>query len=119
MPKRSLLIVLSIVLLVACLLPAGPAKVDYRKVDQEIQARNAARMDNGGRIRLELLDEKVFKDRRTYPPDVVDGSVHSRQVITGVPYRFHIDLVDELPIEAIHFICSDYANEQSPKDITV
>ncbi|HUS91649.1 MAG TPA: heparinase II/III family protein [Phycisphaerae bacterium] len=119
MPRRSLLIVLSVVLLAACLLPAGPAKVDYRKVDSEIQARNAARMDNGGRISLELLDEKVFKDRRTYPPDVVDGSVHSRQVITGVPYRFRIDLVDELPIEAIHFICSDYANEQSPKDVSV
>ncbi|MGB2823534.1 MAG: hypothetical protein WBF17_21320, partial [Phycisphaerae bacterium] len=119
MPQRSILILLSAVLLVPGLLPAKPEKVDPRKLDGEIQAHNAARMDRGGRIRLELLDEKVFKDRRTFPPDVVDGSVHSRQVITGVPYRFRIDLVDELPIETIHFICSDYANEQSPKDITV
>ena len=119
MTQRSVPILLIAVLLVPDLLPAGPGKVDYRKVDREIQARNAARMDRGGRIRLELLDEKVFKDRRTFPPHVVDGDVHSRQVITGVPYRFRMDLVDELPIDAIHFICSDYTNEQSPKDVTV
>ena len=65
------------------------------------------------------MADKVVKDRRTFPPHVVDGNVHSRQVITGVPYRFRIDLVDELPIDAIHFICSDYTNEQSPKDVTV
>ena len=103
-----------VLLITASLAWAGAQKVDPRKVDREIQARNAARMDKGGRIRLELLGEKVFKDRRTFPPDVVDGNVHSRQVITGVPYRLHIDLVDELPVEAIHFICSDYAAEQSP-----
>jgi hypothetical protein len=106
-------------LLLPTVLEAGARKVDYRKRDRELQSRNAARLDKGGRIRLELLDDKVFKDRRTFPPDVVDGNVHSRQVITGVPYRFHIDLVDELPIEAIHFICSDYTAEQCPKDIRV
>jgi len=100
-------------------LRAQPAKTDYRTIDREIQAHNAARMDNGGRIRLELLDEKVVKDRRTFPPHVVDGDVHSRQVVTGVPYRFRIDLVDELPVDAIHFVCSDYTNEQSPKDVKV
>jgi hypothetical protein len=119
MTERSVAILLSTVLLAPGLLWAGSGKVDYRKADREIQARNAARMDKGGRIRLELLDEKVVKDRRTFPPHVVDGDVHSRQVITGVPYRFRIELVDELPVTAIHFICSDYANEQSPKDVTV
>ena len=112
-------VMLTVLLLLPAMARAGAEKVDHRKVDREIQARNAARMDKGGRIRLELLDEKVFKDRRTFPPHVVDGDVHSRQVITGVPYRFHIDLVDELPIEAIHFVCSDYTAEQSPKDIEV
>ncbi|NQT52301.1 hypothetical protein HQ576_09640, partial [bacterium] len=112
-------VMLLAVLMVPGVVTAGAKKIDHRKVDRELQARNAARLDKGGRIRLELLDDKVFKDRRTFPPDVVDGNVHSRQVITGVPYRFHIDLVDELPVEAIHFICSDYAAEQCPKDIEV
>ena len=62
---------------------APKAKVDYRKTDRELQARNAARLDNGGRIRLELLAPNVIKDRRTFPPDVVDGNTHSRQVVTG------------------------------------
>ena len=81
-------VILLAVLMVPGVLTAGAKKIDHRKVDRELQARNAARLDNGGRIRLELLDDKVFKDRRTFPPDVVDGNVHSRQVITGVPYRF-------------------------------
>ncbi len=113
----------STILSLLALLPAAgeakPEKVDHRKIDRDIQAHNAARMDNGGRIRLELLGKDVHKDRRTHPPHVVDGDVHSRQVITGVPYRFHIDLIDELPIEAIHFICSDYTSEQCPKDVVV
>ena len=119
MTRRSVPIVAAAVLLAAGLLPAGPAKVDHRKVDRQIQSRNAARLDKGGRIRLELLGKGVVKDRRTFPPHVVDGDVHSRQVVTGAPYRFRIDLVDELPVEAIHFICSDYVNEQSPKDVAV
>ncbi len=98
---------------------AAPNRVDPRQADRDIQAHNAARLDNGGRIRLELLDEKVIKDRQTFPPDVVDGNVHSRQVITGAPYRFHIDLVAELSLDAIHFIDSDYASEQCPCDVEV
>jgi len=98
---------------------AQSSKVDYRKIDRELQLRNAARLDNGGRIRLELLASDVFKDARTSPPAVVDGNVHSRQVVTGAPYRFHIELIDELPIEAIYLIDSDYVNETCPKDIEV
>ncbi len=103
----------------ACSLSAQEKKVDFRKVDDELQSRNAARLDNGGRIRLALLSDDVFKDRRTFPPDVVDGNVHSRQVMTGAPYRFHIDFVDELPIETINFICSDYATEVCPEKVQV
>ncbi|MBN2449405.1 MAG: heparinase II/III family protein [Lentisphaeria bacterium] len=100
-------------------LPAQQRPPDFRALDRDLQARNAARLDKGGRIRLELLADNVIKDRQTFPPDVVDGNVHSRQVITGAPYRFHITLVDELPIEAVHFICSDYALETCPRQVEV
>jgi len=116
MTQRATLLAVLLIPSLAC---AAAQKVDHGKIDRDIQAHNAARLDKGGRIRLELLDPKVFKDRRTFPPDVVDGNVHSRQVITGAPYRFHIDLVDELPVDAIHFICSDYTAEQCPREVEV
>ena len=114
MAQRSVLISLSAVLLCPGLLPGKPAKVDYRKVDREIQAHNAARMDKGGRIRLELLGEKVVKDRRTFPPHVVDGDVHSRQVITGVPYRFRACFSNSSRARSSQFISRRLSSQPLP-----
>ena len=52
MTQNSVLIALGAIVLAPGLLSAESEKVDYRKADSEIQARNAARMDRGGRIRV-------------------------------------------------------------------
>ncbi|MGD0089076.1 MAG: heparinase II/III family protein [Planctomycetota bacterium] len=85
--------------------------------EKEIQAHNAARLDNGGRVTLQLLGPNVGQDKRNSPDESADGDVHSRCVVWGVPYAFRIELVDKLPVTEVNFICSDYALEESPKDI--
>ncbi|MBM4047281.1 MAG: hypothetical protein FJ279_19425, partial [Planctomycetes bacterium] len=88
-----------------------------QQVEQEIQAHNAARADKGGRVALQLLGPEAGKDHRTTPEDSADGDVHSRCVVWGTPYAFRIELVDKLPVTEVNFICSDYALEESPKDV--
>ncbi len=109
---------LLVTLTVGSNLPAQSV-AEIRREDAAIQARNAARVDKGGRILLETLAPNVVKDRNTHPETVIDGNVHSRQVMTGAPYRFRIDLIDELPIDTINLICSDYSAEVSPKDVEI
>jgi len=112
---------------VACLLAtltafsSLPAQslAEIRREDAAIQARNAARIDKGGRILLTTLSADVIKDRNTQPEGVIDGNVHTRQVMTGAPYRFRIELIDELPIDTINLICSDYEAEVCPKDVEI
>ncbi|MFQ5809223.1 MAG: heparinase II/III family protein, partial [Armatimonadota bacterium] len=87
--------------------------------EKDIQAHNAARLDNGGRLSLELLSPKGGKDPRTMPQDSADGNAHTRCVTWNPPYAFRIELVDMLPVTHISFICSDYEIEQSPKDIEI
>ena len=96
---------------------AEPKPKSPQAVEQEIQAHNAARLDKGGRVTLQLLGPDVGQDKRNTPDDSADGDVHSRCVVWGVPYAFRIELVDKLPVTEVNFICSDYANEESPKDI--
>ena len=110
---------LAVVLSAAHAQEPNPPKIDYRKVESDIQAHNAARIDKGGTVTVTLLDDKVVKDRRTQAEDVVDGSVHTRLVMTGTPYRYRMELIDQLPVNQINFICSDYTTETTPKDVEI
>jgi len=91
----------------------------WRQIEKDIQAQNAARIDKGGRISLELIGPQAGKDRVTGPEAAVDGNPHSRCVTWGVPIMYRIELVDKLPVTEINFICSDYASGESPKDVEV
>ena len=101
--------------------PAAPKvkPADRRAAEKAIQAHNAARIDNGGRIALELLGEKTGKDKVTMPEACVDGNPRTRCVTWGTPIQYRIDLVGKLPITQVNFICEDSAQSQSPKDIEV
>ncbi len=92
---------------------------NWRQIEKEIQAHNAARTENGGRISLRLLGEEAGKDSSTMPEAAVDGNVHTRCVTWGVPILYRIELIDRLPVTQVNFICSDYASAESPKDILV
>ncbi|MCY3024449.1 MAG: heparinase II/III family protein [Planctomycetota bacterium] len=96
---------------------AEPKPKSPQAAEQEIQAHNAARTDKGGRVSLQLLGPDTGQDKRNQPDDSTDGDVHTRCVVWGVPYAFRIELVDKLPVTEVNFICSDYATEESPKDI--
>ena len=96
---------------------AEPKPKSPQAVEQEIQAHNAARLDKGGRVTLQLLGPNTGQDKRNTPDDSADGDVHTRCVVWGVPYAFRIELLDKLPVSDVNFICSDYATEESPKDI--
>ena len=104
------------------LLSAGPALAqtarNWRKESVDIQAHNAARIDNGGRIALRLVGEGAGKDRNTMPEALMDGSARSRCVTWGVPIVYRIELVARLPVTHVNFICSNQAGE-SPKDVEV
>ncbi len=95
------------------------AKVNWRKIEAGIQAHNAARVDNGGRVSIELIGKNSSLDRRSLPLHSADGNTHTRCVVIGLPYKFRIELVDKLPISEINFICSDYDTEQTPKDVEI
>ncbi|MFQ6130642.1 MAG: heparinase II/III family protein [Armatimonadota bacterium] len=96
-----------------------PALPQPAPSEKDIQAHNAARLENGGRVSLELLSPQGGKDARTMPQDSADGNAHTRCVTWGPPYAFRIELVDKLPVTVINFICSDYEAEQSPKEIEI
>jgi hypothetical protein len=98
---------------------AEPRPKKPQSAEQGIQAHNAARTDKGGRVTLQLLGPSAGQDKRNTPEDIADGDVHTRCVVWGAPYAFRIELVDKLPVTEVNFICSDYANEESPKDIEV
>jgi hypothetical protein len=92
---------------------------DTRQAEEQVQAHNAARIDNGGRISLELIGPDTGKDRDTMPDQAVDGNPHTRCVTWGVPVRYRIELIARLPVTEVSFICCDYTTEESPKDIEV
>jgi len=98
---------------------AEPRPKSPQAVEQELQAHNGARTDRGGRVTLQLLGPDVGQDKRNTPDECADGDVHTRCVVWGVPYAFRIELVDKLPVTEVNFVCSDYATEESPKDIEV
>lgn len=98
---------------------AQAARRNWRQENAEIQARNAARIDKGGRIGLELVGEGAGKDRTTGPEALVDGNPNSWCVTWGTPVRYRIDLVAALPITQINFMCSKYNTAQTPKDIEI
>jgi len=104
-------------------LSAGPAwaqaKRNWRQVEAELQAHNAALQKNGGRVRVELLGEECGIDRNSMPEHSADGNPRSRCVTWGVPVLYRIDLVDKLPVTHIHFICSDYTTEAAMKDLEI
>ena len=79
---------------------------------------NAAVERAGARVSAEV-GPKVVPDKRTTPWDACDGNLHSRYVVTGVPYTIKIELVDALPVEKVSFAQSDYESEAAPKDITI
>lgn len=99
--------------------PAGAQARNWRQAEKEIQNHNAARVDKGGRISLELLGEGTGKDKVTMPEAAVDGNAHTRCVTWGVPVRYRIELVAKLPVTQVNFICEDSAVSESPKDIEV
>lgn len=99
---------------------AAPAKRrNWRQENEEIQAHNAARIDKGGRISLDLIGEGAGKDRVTGPEALVDGNPNSWCVTWGTPIRYRIDLVAALPVKQINFMCSKYDTAQTPKDIEI
>ena len=97
---------------------AAQATKNWREVEKDIRAHNAARLDKGGRISLRLLGEGAGKDRNTMPEAAVDGNPRTRCVTWGVPVLYRIELVDKLPVTHVNFICTNYTGE-SPKDIEV
>ncbi|NLF30582.1 MAG: alginate lyase family protein [Planctomycetes bacterium] len=118
-PERLALVVAFVV--VACLSTARAqqqARRNWRQVEQEIRAHNAALQPNGGRVGVELLSDDAGIDRNTGPEQIADGNTHSRCVLWG-RYRVRIDLVEALPISQINFICSDGQVEASPRDLEV
>ncbi len=114
------LVLLTFALIQPCL-AAGrkPPRVNYRKLEAQIQVHNAARQDKGGRVSVDLIGPKTGMDRRAMAQQSADGNVHSRCVTWGVPIRFRIELVGKLPVSEINFIRSDYAIEETPKDVEI
>lgn len=79
---------------------------------------NAAQRKYGAAFSLEA-GAGVKKNGGTPVDAVFDGSVHSRCVVTGVPYTFVIELFDKLPIEKIAFAHDDSEAEAAAKEIEI
>ena len=87
--------------------PAAPAK-----------QWNATLRDYGARVSL-TVGTGVRKDPQTEPDATFDNDVHTRQVVTGAPYTFTIELPFRVPIDHLAFADSDYATEEAPKEIEI
>lgn len=91
---------------------ANPARAAAPKLS------NAALRQYGARVSLSV-GPGARADARTEPGDACDNNVHSRQVVTGVPYTFTIELPFRLPVDRLAFADSDYESEQAPKDLEI
>jgi Heparinase II/III-like protein/Alginate lyase len=121
MARRATLLLtsLGLVLLVYSGVAEAQAKKNWRQIEKDVQAHNAARVSNGGSVSLKLEGKAAGKDRNTMPESAVDGNVHSRCVTWGTPRTYRIRLVDRLPITHLNFILSDYPTCQAPKDLEI
>ncbi len=87
-------------------------------------AKSAAKLTNatlpeyGARISLSV-GAGARKDPNTSPDASFDGSLHSRQVVSGAPYTFTVELPFRVMIERLAFADSDYETEMAPKDIEI
>jgi hypothetical protein len=79
---------------------------------------NAASRQLGARFSL-TTGTGVRKDPQTEPEATFDNNTHSRQVVSGVPYTFTIELPFRLPVEQISFANSDYETEVAPKELEI
>lgn len=79
---------------------------------------NAASAALGALIRLELSKDATV-NRETPPDQTFDLNCHSRCVITGVPYTFHVELPETMEVDCIAFAHSDYETEAAPKDVII
>ncbi|MCI5133611.1 MAG: hypothetical protein D3920_00780 [Candidatus Electrothrix sp. AW2] len=86
---------------------------------QQTTMQNAALAKNGGRVSLRL-GPTAGKNAQTPPQSIADGNIHTRCVTHGTPpVTYRIDLITQLPIQEINFITSDYALEETPKEIEI
>ncbi|MCW8132735.1 MAG: heparinase II/III family protein, partial [Planctomycetota bacterium] len=79
---------------------------------------NAALEAMGASVRF-TAPKEVSRNKETAPEASFDGDVHSRCVVSGVPYTFEVELVEALPVDAIAFADSDYESEEAPKDVII
>ncbi len=107
---KAVSLLLTIVLLVAA--------TATRAAAQE-KLTNAALLKNGGTITHEKLGPDAGNDAKSSPEASADGNMRSRHVIWGAPHAFHIELVQKMPVKEVNFVCTNYNNEISPKDIVI
>ena len=105
------------ILLVACAMPLiAFSGAPTHAADAKLT--NAALPEFGGRISLSV-GVGARKDPNTSPEASFDGNLHSRQVVSGAPYTFTIELPFRVMIERLAFADSDYETEMAPKDIEI
>lgn len=105
----------SLALCAAALIASTGAGVPLRAAGAPV---NAALRQYGARVSV-TAGPGVRKDPRTEPEAAFDNNIHTRQVMTGVPYTFSIELPLRLPVDRIAFAHSDYETEQAPKDVEI
>ncbi|MCI5150912.1 MAG: hypothetical protein D3916_16265, partial [Candidatus Electrothrix sp. MAN1_4] len=86
---------------------------------EQTTIQNAALAKNGGRVSLRL-GPTAGKNAQTPPQSLADGNIHTRCVTHGAPpVTYRIDLITQLPVQELNFITSDYALEETPRDIEI
>ncbi|MCX7048803.1 MAG: alginate lyase family protein [Candidatus Sumerlaeota bacterium] len=108
----------TIMIAIVCAVAVGAAVTSEAAPGASPTLTNAAQRRYGARVQL-AVGQGARKDPRTVPEDTFDGNLHSRQVISGAPYTFTIELIEPLPIEKISFADSDYENEYAPKEVEI
>ena len=86
--------------------------------DGAVKLLNAALRQYGARVSVSA-GPGARKDPQTEPDGTFDENVHSRQVMSGAPYTFTIELPFRLPVERLAFADSDYESELAPKDLEI
>lgn len=94
------------------------APVGLAAAGAQAKLSNAALRQFGARVSV-IPGTGVRKDPQTEPEGTFDGNVHSRQVMSGTPYTFTIELPFRLLVERLAFTDSDYESEVAPKDLEV
>jgi alginate lyase/heparinase II/III-like protein len=79
---------------------------------------NAAQPRYGARASV-TAGPGARKDPRTEPEAVLDNNTHTRQVMTGIPYTFTVELPFRILVDRLAFAQSDYATEQAPRDLEI